>query len=1028
MIGVSLRQIFLTGFFLFFCLGPSLTGDLLGANKKRIQLNVKERKRKKKKTQKATYQARRSALVAVKVEKRLSSSINKVTKSLNRTASSLPKNSAKRLQILQRVLNLYMENATYTRNAEERAYDVRWQNWDRRGRKGREPKLTSKKSFGMWKKVISQSTRINREYPKNAKADIVLYNKAIGLQYIGREKEAARILSQLVERFKGSNVAGDAYASLGDFYFDSNSFRSAQNSYKKATNYRQSSRYLWSVFKLGWCAFNLNQYQRSKQLWKRVVRESRAKGSKGVQLKDEALRDLVYAFAELREVDAAIAYYRANGGKKFIGPFLTLLGEILADQGNFKSAISVYKRFQRVARMAPEAPNAQKEIINLYYLTGKLPIVWKELSRFRSMYGPGSAWSRANKDIAKETQEIIKDQIIYYASLTHQKAIKDGKRRLNKEAKKGYLLFLKSYPKSKEVPGVMYLIADIEYFLKNFSQAGSYYYKIAALGKKKALRYNPVTKKFDRIHRVSSEDMVRSYVKAFEPRFKVLKKRKPSFKKPLPISKEASDYIKACGNYVKWYPKDKKRVKSCDVSIATIYYKSGIKGKAIKALKTVAIKYPGTKEGSNAVDLTIPMLDGNKAQLAAATKFLSIPAYAKGKLGAKLRDLIRGSEKENIGKEKDLMKRAKKYQAQAEKYPKDPDVVKLWNNAAVSYMDAGAISLALAAHGKIVKLFPKKPQAQTSLLIISRIQEKLLQFEAASSSFLAFYRKYPKQKEADVALQKACELLAALESAKAAGVCMRLAVKYPDIAVGFIERLIDGAYKSKQYSKMKKLITQNYLGKFRLTPNQQVVAWKKVYDSGSKKSAQGKMIGIWQANRAAIDGEALRAIGDFYLVQANVQLPKFLKLKLRGGNVENLQRSIEAKAQALGVIEQAFNNVLSLKDAHSGVAAYYQQGFAYENFANAMANPPAIKGAAKADVVAQLSKEIVGLRTTAFKLYNKASETVTKYSVYSKWSVKTIDGLARVKEKRFKFFDFVVPGDFVGIEAPINWVEKLKDD
>ena len=54
-------------------------------------------------------------------------------------------------------------------------------------------------------------------------------------------------------------------------------------------------------------------------------------------------------------MDEAIAYYRANGGNKFIGPFLTLLGEILADQGNYKQAISVYKRFQRVARLDLQA-------------------------------------------------------------------------------------------------------------------------------------------------------------------------------------------------------------------------------------------------------------------------------------------------------------------------------------------------------------------------------------------------------------------------------------------------------------------------------------------------------------------------------------------------------------------------------------------------------------------------------------------------------------------------------------------------
>ena len=1007
-------------------LGPI---DLLGAEKKRIQLNVKERKRPKKGKKVVRNEIRRSAIFALKVEKRLSASINKVVVNLNRTAGSLPRKSQKRLEILQRVLNLYMENATYVRNTEERNYDQRWRAWDNRGRKGKEPQLSSKKSFGLWKKVIKQATRINKEYPRNKDADIVLYNKAIGLQYIGREKDSARILSTLVEKYKGSNVAGDAYASLGDFYFDRNDFRNAKNNYKKATSYKRSSRYLWSVFKLGWCSYNLNRYRKAKAYWKQVVRESRRGGSKSAHLKDEALRDLVYAFAELRQVDEAIAYYRANGGNRFIGPFLTLLGEILSDQGNYKQAIAVYRRFQKVAPLDPEGPAAQKEIVNLIYITGRIGRVWPALQRFRSLYGPGTPWARKNKDIAGDTQDMIKDQIMYYASLTHQKAIKDGKRGLNNEAKKGYLLYLRSYPKSKEVPGVKYLIADIEYFLKNYSAAGRYYYEIASLGKKKALRFNPVTKKSTNIHRASSVDMVSSYVKAFQPRFKVLKKRKPNFKKPLKISKEANDYIKACGYFVKSYPKDKKRVKSCDVSIATIYYRSGIKPQAIKYLKNLALKYPGSKEGNNAVKLTIPLLKDNKVALADTTaQFLKVPAYAKGKTGNLLRGLQRGAEKESIGKEKDTLKRAKRWQAQAEKFPKDEDVDKLWYNAAVDYMKAGAIGLSLAAHAKIVKLFPKKPQAKDSLLTIARIQEKRLQFPSASKSYMQFFRRYPKMKEAAPALSKSCELLVAVNSPQALSTCNTLASKYPDVAVGFIERLIEGAYRSKQYSGMAKIITGSYLGKFKLSSNQRILAWKKIYDSGSKKQARGKMIQIFQSNPAAVDGEALRAIGEFSLAQANSQFPKFINIKLKGGTVDNLVKAIGIKADALARLEQSYKSVLDLKDAHSGVAAYYQLGLANENFADMLANPPAIKGAKKDDVLKELGPQIAERKKTAFSWYTAANKIVSQFKVYSPWSVKTIDGLARVKDEKFKFMDYVVKADLVGNEVPVNWVSQMRGD
>ena len=124
-----------------------------------------------------------------------------------------------------------------------------------------------------------------------------------------------------------------------------------------------------------------------------------------------------------------------------------------------------------------------------------------------------------------DTQLDIQDQMMYWASLTHQKAIKDNNRRLNQEAKKGYLLFLKYFPRSKEIVSVKYYLGDIEYYLKNYQEAGKYYLSIANLGKQRAVRFDAKKKKNTNIHKEVSIYMVNSFVKDFEPEFKVLKKR-----------------------------------------------------------------------------------------------------------------------------------------------------------------------------------------------------------------------------------------------------------------------------------------------------------------------------------------------------------------------------------------------------------------------------------------------------------------------------------------------------------------------
>ena len=1006
-------------------------GHTFAQNKKRIQLEVKERKLKKKRG-KAAPDFRRTGVFAFRVESKLIKKINQTTKYLMKTAKSLPKRSPQRLQILERVLNLYMENASYTRNSEERTYDKKWRAWDKRGRRGAEPRLKSAKSNRLWQKVIKQSTLLMQEYPKNRNADVVLYNKAIGLQYISREKDAARILSQLVEDFKGSNIVGEAYASLGDYYFDRNDFRNAQNSYQKAIRYKRSKRYLWSVFKLGWCAYNLGKYQAAMRNWKLLVSKAKHGNKKGKHLGEEALRDLVYVFAELRQVEAAIAYYKANGGRKFIGPFLTLLADTLSDQGAYSQAIKAYKRFQKVVPFDPEGPNIQKEIIGLYYVTGRIKNVWAELSKFNARYGTKSAWGRKNRSLAKETKELIKDQIMYYSTLTHQKAIKEGNRRLNIEARTGYLLYLQQFPASKEIAGVKFLIADIEYYLKRFRSAGQYYMDIGKMGKKKAVRYNPVTKKASSIHRVAAVEMVGAFVKDFKTEFDVIKKRTPNFKKPRPISKKAMNYIKACELYIKWYPKDSKRVKSCDTGIANIYYRNGHKKKSIQYLKVVAKKYPRQKEGPNAVKLMIVIAKDNKVELDGIIKDLAkIPSYKKGVIGKFLKDLKVGTEKELITKEKDTLKRAKLYESQARKYPKDPDVDKLWYNAAIDYMKAGAIDKSIKAHNVIVKRFPKTPQAKDSLLTIARLQEKRLEYSAAVASFQQYIRRYPKSKNISAVVSSTCSLQVAIDSPKAANTCISLASSYPDIARNSIETLIRGAARSKQYAKMNKLIQKFYLNRFRLEPNAQILAWKRIYDAqkGSKAAtrAAGQMQRIYASSASQVDGEALRAIGKFKFDEVKRLLPRYSKMKLQGGTVDRLAASIQKKAASLLQLENAFQGVLQLKDAYSGIESYVQLGIANEDFADSLDNPPAIKGAKKQDVVKELSAQIKSRRESAKTWYKAAMDVASRFSVYNAAVVKAVDGLARVRGGDYRFYDFVPKADYLGNEVPSNWARKLKE-
>lgn len=961
-------------------------------------------------------------------EGKLSSEIKKTIAYYERTEKTLPPKSAARLQFLERLVNLYLENAVYEANAEYRRYDQRYEAWERGGRKGKSPVVDNRTSKVVWKQVATKSAYVLKEFPRTKIADELMFNQGIALQYLGLEKESARTYSQLIQKFPNSNKAGEAFFQLGDFFFGKQDFRNAINNYKQALRYKTSRGYGWSLFQLGWCEYNLGNYQEALVYWKRTVStamSSRAKGND--QLKEEGLKDMVLAWIEVRQVEEAIVYYKANGGEKYIGKFLTRLATALVDIGKYGDAIKVYKRYQQLFPNAPDTPDAQKEIIALYFDLNNFPLLWRELEALPRMYGPPSAWAQANagdKKLVDETQIMIRDRLLYYAKVLHKAGQKDDDEGTYAEALRGYLLFLKHYPNAKEMPEVKYNMADIFFAQKKYREAGRIYLEIAELGKDKALVFDPVTKKSTNVHAKSARYMLDSYGLDFEAEYKVLLKQAPDFDKPAKkLSPRATSYVMACSQYHKWYADDKKASKECDIYVTAIYYRTGDKEKSKKLLFNIAKTYPNEKMGPEAVEWLIPLYGKDtKSLVAIADNLLKIPAYQKGKLGDKLRELKRGAEIDEIKKIGDVAKRAKAYEDQAKKNPNSPDADRLMFNAAVDYRNAGMVGNAIAAYAAVVKLHPKSEGYQESLLQLAKLSDKRLEWATAAGYYLAYVQKYPKDKISIAAVGRACELQVTAGDDKALQTCMILAKSDAEGAKGFIDRMVRDAEYSRNYARMQSLISNAYL-KFNLDNDDRIITWHRIYNASNGKGAAAQqaaqqMMAAYKKSGGKVNAEASRYIGELVFNNVNGIMAKYASYKLAGGTVDALAGSIQRKAGMIPQIDRAYNEVLSTKDAYWGVAAIYQMGYAREMLANDLENPPGITGAPIDAVKKELAPQAAAAKNDAKKWYQSGVESIGKFAVYNEWAGRTVSGLARINGQRLSFEDVAVTPDFIGAEVP----------
>lgn len=1007
-----------------------------GLNRKESAIGVKQKE--KIKTSQGAKQSgpriSRAALLSSTIEVRLIKGIDRTLMQMRNLIKKQPAKSPQKLEVMKKMLQLQLEQSAYITSKEYESYESKWNAWDAKGRKGAEPNLVHTRSSRMWQKFIALSKSVAKEYPKNPDLDKLLYNLALGLQFLEREQEAAKVLEQLIKSYPNSSIAGDAYYSLGDHYFNQNNFQKAEKNYQKVIKtYKQSKRYLWSMFKLGWTYYNLNSYGRAITYWKQTISRSK-RGDKGAQLlRDEALRDIVLAFAEVGDVPSAVSYFRTHGGTKYVNQFLTLLGNTLIDQGKFKKAIDVLKKVQTISPSSPDAPAAQSTLVVLAFELGDFNMLWRELRHYAVKYSKDSPWAKSNasnKRLILETEKDIRDLMLYHAKITHKSAQKQKSPRLTEEAANGYKLYLQHFPHTKQFYEATYNLADLYYFQKKYTLAGKLYLDVNSAGKKKAVIYNDDGRPIRNIHKESTEYMLDSFYKAYEPELKrILAAKKPPQKGAAKkqLSNKASNFIRACGTFIRSYPNHKKIKKNCHVYIAETYLRHHHHDSALKYLWIVARQYPNTSSGPKAVESIIPLYQNDKKNLnLAVLELMKIPAYTKGAVGEKLRKLLRGVHEDTVNLESDAIQKAKGFLKLAKKHPNYPEVYKYYFNAAVAFLEGGDYASAMKADHVIVTRFKQVPQAEESLMRLAEISAIMIKYEDALKYYQAYIRRYPQSSRINTAILQSCDL-SIVVSDNPAKILKDCAFLARTDSTAYLSRLDDlkHTYTARQDATALNIIASHIL-KLGVPAYSKINTYHQLYvlsgrSPNSQKGSQyaSQILKLYRSSPSTIaqDSSARRAVAEILFAQSAPLKQLYHKVKLQGGTIELVQKSIENKTMHFQRLETALTNVIQVGDPTWGVAALYEIGYAWENFGQLYENPPHIKGTTREDVKKQLAPSAQQAYNAALATFRKAQTDALKFGVYSSYSRLVYEGLSRRNGKNLTSSDWVLMPDFLGSPA-----------
>ena len=393
-------------------------------------------------------------------------------------------------ELLMRLAVAYEEMAKYEWADEMHTYDTTIEACFDEGRDDCDAaiQLDRTRSFQYNRKSISSYQNLLANYQSFGRLDEVLFRMAVTLEEIEERKEALQTYTKLVKQYQTSPYVPDAYNAIGEYYFDNNNAYKALQAYKKAAAFRESSIYTFALYKLGWCYYNVGEFDTAIETMKTVVSETdrmiESGADVGISLKEEALKDLVQFFSEEGNLEEAKEYFTRYGQKKYYRKMLKRLATIYYEQGKNELVIQTYKTLIAEEPMAPDNPEYQDQIIKSYWERDAFEEANREIDSMLETFGRGSRWAQANADntaALEESDNIIEKNLRKAAVDSFQQAIKRKNKELLILAEIEYKKYLDYFPDSKKAYEMRFWYGEVLYKLKKYDLSTEQYEQVVGM-------------------------------------------------------------------------------------------------------------------------------------------------------------------------------------------------------------------------------------------------------------------------------------------------------------------------------------------------------------------------------------------------------------------------------------------------------------------------------------------------------------------------------------------------------------------
>jgi len=930
--------------------------------------------------------------------------------------------SGRHFELILRLGELYVERHDYIRDVEADTYMKAYTAWEAKpkDKRGKEPELTYKRSQGELTKAVNAFRKLVNEYPKHPRTDAALYSLAKTLGRMGNDN-AVQYYRQLISSHPRSPLIPDAWLALGEFWFDKHKVDDAIDAYRNAMKFKDHPAYPYAVYKLGWAHFNSdgrNEKETSENMRKAVAafklviklsdREKDKERKTNLDLRDEAIRDLIMVWAETEDVDSAWTYFRTIGEQDSFYSMLERLGWIYSEQGKNDKAIAVYQRLLRESPKRPGNPKIYAKLVELQDMTNNTQDAVASLQQMQKLYTDSSAWTlanRADEKVVKEASELVEFNLHRYGTLFHNRGQKAKSRPFLAAAATVYTTYLGTFEKNSNAYEIRFYLAEILFDFERYEQASKHYVMVA--------KSRPKDGKHLKVAAVNSVSAMSKLVA--ETKFEKLPPPGQATRE-IEIPRVKKALVETIDDYVALLPKETDG-HGMRYTAAQTFFEHGHYTESTKRFEKIIEEIPSTKQAQASARLLIAF-HADKEQWdnviergKAFTKNKALMADAD--LRKHIEDIVRVSSfKRAIAFEKDKQheKAASAFLAFQKDYPKDQNADRALYNAGVNFQKVGKLEDSIAASKTLLEVYPKSEQRPDVVAALAETYETIAQFENAANYYRMFATGYQQDKRAPGAMFNAGVLYKGIgnedmaEKSFAAFVTAwpkhQLAGDAMTEMAGVQER--DGKFRDAAATWTRFAATPGQ-PRDRVLYAQAKAAEIRLVNLGDKTA--GKEMDRLRVTLSAKDSppafEARQVVAGTLFRVVDPGFGEYRGMAV--SNAAQIEAQIRRKQQKLEELAAGYEGVIGIASGEFTVASLFRLGEMHEDFASALFKAPGPQGATQADVdkfKSQLEKLAFPLREEAYKFYEAAFKRSQEVETFTPWTRKTYQKMVELQPQK----------------------------